>query len=156
MAPVIVLTELAIGTGLLVRRTRLAAVWLAVGFHVAIEIGAEVQTFSWAALAALVVWITPSSRDRLLVVPSSNWARLVRALDWTGRFEVETGPGWLLRDRPSSDGTVVLRSGSAARWFTLTRLPVTFWFVAPALLLGWTASDPEPELVGARAGSGPG
>jgi hypothetical protein len=156
VAPVIVLTELAIGAGLLVHRTRLAAVWLAIGFHLGIEIGAEVQTFSWAALAALVVWITPSSEDRLLVVPSQSWMRLIAALDWTARFEIEVGPGWVLRDRLRPDGSVVVRSGGAARWFTLTRLPLTFWFAAPALLFGWTASDSEAELVTAPPGPGSG
>jgi len=152
VAPAIVLTELAIGAGLLARRMRLAAVWLAIGFHLSIEIGAEVQTFSWAALAALVIWVTPSSRDRLLVVPSERARRVVRALDWTARFEVETGPAWVLRDRPRPDGSVVVRSGPAALWFALTRLPATFWLTAPALLAGWTRSDPEPELVAAAVG----
>jgi hypothetical protein len=56
-----VLTELAIGLGLVFRRTRLGALWLEVGFHVAIEIIFSVQVFSYAALAAMVVWITPSA-----------------------------------------------------------------------------------------------
>lgn len=63
-AKAIVLTELFIGFGLLWRRTRIAAIWVAIPFHIAIEISAEVQVFSYAALAALVVWATPGQRDR--------------------------------------------------------------------------------------------
>ena len=62
------LTELAIGLGLVFRRTRLGALWLEVGFHVAIEIIFSVRVFSYAALAAMVVWITPSARDREVVL----------------------------------------------------------------------------------------
>ncbi|MCP4225512.1 MAG: HTTM domain-containing protein, partial [Actinomycetia bacterium] len=67
-AKIIVLTELFIGLGLLWSRTRLAALWVAVPFHVSIEITADVQVFSYAALAALVVWVTPVTRDREVVV----------------------------------------------------------------------------------------
>jgi uncharacterized integral membrane protein len=51
------------------RRTRLAAVWMAIPFHLAIEATAAVQVFSWAALAALVVWVTPQSHDRAVALP---------------------------------------------------------------------------------------
>ena len=58
-AKVVVATELAIGIGLPFRRTRRAAVLLAIAFHISIQLFAEVQVFSWAALAALLVWVTP-------------------------------------------------------------------------------------------------
>ncbi len=137
---VAVLTEFVIALGFLNRRTRLAAIWIAIPFHVSIQIGARVQVFSWAALAALVIWVTPKARDRVLVVPPGHalgW--VVRRLDWFGRFEVEHGDehddGVVLLDRPGSDGLRARRVGADATWTTLSRLPVTFWFAAPCLLV---------------------
>jgi uncharacterized membrane protein YphA (DoxX/SURF4 family) len=134
-AKLAVLTELAIGIGLIFKRTRLGALWLEVGFHVAIEVVFSVQVFSYAALAAMVIWITPSARDRLVIVCGdarrTRLARVaVRWLDWTGRFVVSEGepngrPLTLVdRDGRSS-------SGRTAGLFVLTRLPVLFPFVAP-------------------------
>ena len=91
-----------------------------------------------------------------LKVPDRRWRRVVEALDWTGRFQVEIGPGWVLRDRPRSDGSPVVRAGRAAMWFAATRFPLTFWLAAPALLVGWAGAEPEPELVAASAGERPG
>jgi uncharacterized membrane protein YphA (DoxX/SURF4 family) len=95
--PVVVLTEVAIGIGLLVPATRWAAVWLAISFHVAIQITADVQVFSLAALVALVIWVTPSLERKIVRYPLTaegrRRARLVHALDWTGRFDVGTSPG---------------------------------------------------------------
>ena len=128
-AKVVVLTELFIGVGFLWRRTRLAAVWVAIPFHLVIEATASVQVFSVAGLAALVIWVTPTDHDRLLWVPAGHplrWA--VRRLDWTGRFTVLDGP-LRLEDR----GT--MRSRRNAVLAVLSRLPLTFWFVAPLRLL---------------------
>lgn len=138
-AKIIVLTEIFIGAGLLVRRTRLTAVWVAIPFHLAIQATAAVQVFSWAALVALVVWVTPTPADRELEVPRPWQRSLVRALDWTGRFRVTIGPGVELEDR---DGR--RRSGGDAARFVATRLPVTFWVAAPlTLLAAYPATDTE-------------
>ncbi|MEK7252811.1 MAG: HTTM domain-containing protein, partial [Actinomycetota bacterium] len=62
-AKVTILTELFIGAGLLWPKTRRIAVWVAIAFHLGIQATAAVQVFSWAALAALVVWdqrVTPA------------------------------------------------------------------------------------------------
>jgi hypothetical protein len=123
-----VATELFIAAGLVFRHTRLAAIWVAVGFHIAIEITAEVQVFSWAALAALVIWVTPSSRRRLVEVPIRP--SVIRRLDWLGRFEVVSGPRFVLHE----GGTT--RVGAPAVRVVLTRLPITFWFIAPFNLVG--------------------
>ena len=131
-AKLIVLVELFIGAGLLWRRTRLAAIWVAIPFHLAIEATASVQVFSYAALAALVVWVTPVAADRT-VVAGSGMARLVRRLDWTGRFRVEPASQAGLVRVVDRDGTVV--EGRRARWLVLSRLPLTFWVAAPALTL---------------------
>ena len=133
-----VLTEFVIALGFLHRRTRLLAIWIAIPFHVSIQIGARVQVFSWAALAALIIWVTPKARDRTLVLPRGHFlGRAVPLLDWFGRFEVEHGDidEVVLIDRPTADGAEVRRSGGDAIWTMLSRLPVTFWFAAPALLI---------------------
>jgi uncharacterized membrane protein YphA (DoxX/SURF4 family) len=136
-AKVVIATELFIAFGLWSRRTRYAAVWLAIGFHVAIEATSSVEVFSYLAISALVVWAVPSTRDRSLVIDTSvgshlALARAVRALDWLARFTVVEAPGSPVTviDR---DGRA--RTGGAATVFALSRLPVTAWFALPFLLL---------------------
>ena len=126
----IVLTELFIGAGLLWRKTRFAAVWVAIPFHLAIEATAAVQVFTWAALAAMVIWVTPSAHDRRLAV-RRPWARVIRWLDWTGRFTVVEADGPMVVVDP--DGSV-RRGGTAAR-FVSSRLPLAFPIAAPLALL---------------------
>jgi uncharacterized membrane protein YphA (DoxX/SURF4 family) len=132
VAPGAIATELFIALGLWTTRTRLAAVWLAIAFHLAIEVSAEVEIFSLAAIAALAIWVTPSGRDRAVVVSSPTLARSVRALDWFGRFRVEVdagrrGTALSVVDR---DGTTL--AGRPALALVLSRLPVTFALAAPA------------------------
>ncbi len=122
---VVVLTELLIGAGLLVPRLRPAAIWLAVAFHIAIEVTADVQVFSYVAIAALVVWVRPTPPDRVLVAPPGR-AGLVRALDWTSRFTHAGSGGWALTEPDGSR-----HEGSKALWRVLTLLPLTFWPAAP-------------------------
>jgi HTTM domain len=59
-AKLIVGTELFIAGGLWWRRTRRFAVAVAVVFHVTIQFSAEVQVFSYLALAVLFVWADPA------------------------------------------------------------------------------------------------
>jgi hypothetical protein len=137
-AKAIVLTELFIAVGLWRRGTRYAAVWVAVAFHVAIEGSASVQVFSYLAIAVLVIWAVPSTRDRVLRIDATargqrRLGALVRGLDWLGRFRIEPA-------RPGSMLEVVDRDGATIRGtpgvaFALSRLPVTAWFALPALLL---------------------
>ena len=78
-AKVIVGTELFIAFGLWWRSTRYAAVWIAVCFHIAIQVSASVEVFSYLGIAALVIWAVPSTRDRVLVVdPASAVAPTAR------------------------------------------------------------------------------
>jgi uncharacterized membrane protein YphA (DoxX/SURF4 family) len=142
----IILTELFIGLGLLWRRSRLAAVWTAILFHLAIELTASVQVFSLAGVCALVIWVTPSSRDRVLHLGGTGSrmaARLVAALDWTGRFVIERtdDPGWTVIER---DGAVRTRG---AKWFVASRLPIAF--PVAALALPWLPRPAYPGAVGA-------
>jgi HTTM domain len=136
-AKVIVLTELCIALGLWSRRTRYAAVWVAVVFHLTIDASASVEIFSFLAIAVLLIWAVPSTRDRVLRVdPDRPLARVVRALDWLARFRVEPPPGGSRAsaiEMVDRDGTV-LRGGPAVA-FVLSRLPLTAWFALPALLL---------------------
>jgi uncharacterized membrane protein YphA (DoxX/SURF4 family) len=128
-AKVVVLTELFIGIGLLVPRLRKGAIWMAMAFHVSIQFTAAVQTFSLAALAALVVWIdTPSGR--CIVRAGPRWTMTVRLLDWTGQFRIESAPSGLM----IVAGPYEYR-GADARWFVFSRLPATFWFATPIGLL---------------------
>jgi vitamin K-dependent gamma-carboxylase len=134
-AKFIVLTELFIALGLWWRGTRYVAVWVAVVFHLSIEGSASVQVFSLLAIAVLVVWAVPSTRDRVLrfdpsVARDRRLAAAVRTLDWLARFRVEPGPRLEVVDR---DGTSF--GGTPAAAFALSRLPLTAWFALPVLLL---------------------
>jgi HTTM domain len=148
-AKVIVLTELFIAVGLWSRATRYAAVWVAVVFHIAIQLSAAVEVFSFLAIAALVVWAVPATRDRLVVFDPADpgqrrLAGAVESLDWLARFRlVEGGRGspLTLTDR---DGTV--STGRAATVRVLSRLPLTAWFALPLLLL--PPSRPVPARTG--------
>jgi len=137
-AKVIVLTELFIAVGLWLRRTRYAAVWVAVVFHVTIEASAAVQVFSVLGIAVLLVWATPSTRDRVIRVDPTNAGHrrlraAIRGLDWLARFRVEpTEPDSPL-EMVDRDGTKL--RGMPAAAFALSRLPVTAWFALPTLLL---------------------
>ena len=66
VAPVAIATELFLAVGLWLPRTRLVAIRVAIVFHLAIELGARVEVFSLAAIAALVIWVTPTRRDRVI------------------------------------------------------------------------------------------
>ena len=137
-AKLIVLTELFIAVGLWWRRTRYAAVWVAVVFHLAIETSASVQVFSYLGIAVLVIWAVPSTRDRVLRIDPTTrshrlWAAVVRSLDWLARFRVEPAPPGSRLEVVDRDGKTM--RGAPAVVFVLSRLPLTAWFALPALLL---------------------
>ncbi len=141
-AKVIVISELFIAIGLWWRATRYAAVWVAVCFHVAIELTASVQVFSYLAVAALLIWAVPSTRDRTLAVDLATpagrrIASTVHRLDWLARFAVVDSPAGNAREGPAGvtdrDGTVY--HGIPALIFIGSRLPLTAWLTLPLLLL---------------------
>ena len=137
-AKFIVITELFIAAGLWWRGTRYAAVWVAVVFHLSIDVSASVQVFSYLALAVLVIWAVPSTRDRVLRIDSAaarqrRLGALVRRLDWLARFRVEPATPGSPLEVVDRDGTVM--RGVPAVAFTLSRLPLTAWFALPTLLL---------------------
>jgi vitamin K-dependent gamma-carboxylase len=137
-AKFIVLTELFIAVGLWWRGTRYAAVWVAVAFHVSIEMSASVQVFSFLGVAVLAIWAMPSTRDRVVRIdPTAGRHRrlraLVRGLDWLARFRVEPAPPGSGLEVVDRDGTTF--RGAPAAVVALSRLPLTAWFALPALLL---------------------
>ena len=137
-AKFVVLTELFIAAGLWSRRTRYAAVWVAVVFHLAIELSAAVQIFSFLGIAVLVIWAVPSTRDRVLHIDPTarrhrRLAALVRGLDWLARFRLEPAPAGSRLTVADRDGTAI--HGAPAVALALSRLPLTAWFALPALLL---------------------
>jgi hypothetical protein len=129
-AKVVIATELAIATGLWWRRTRYAAVWLAICFHVAIQVSASVEVFSFLAIAVLAIWVVPSTRDRTVVVRSQRAAAAIRALDWFARFRVEVDAEAGATSAVDRDGTTL--HGEPALTLLLSRLPLTAWFALPA------------------------
>ena len=139
VGPAAVLTELFIGVGLWFGRTRLAAVWVAIVFHALIEISASVEVFSYAAIATLAIWVTPSTRDRIVRVggdaaTSRAVMAFVRAGDWFGRFAVvRAGASEPLVTVVDRDGTAHTRFAAVS--LLLSRLPLTFPVVAPARAL---------------------
>jgi Vitamin K-dependent gamma-carboxylase len=133
-AKAIVLTELFVAIGLWSRSTRYVAVWVAVCFHLAIQLTARVEVFSILGIAALVIWAVPSTRDRVIAVDASRpgprrLLAVVAALDWLARFRVEpaqAGTPLVVIDR---DQRVI--TGRAAVAFAFSRLPLTAWFALP-------------------------
>jgi Vitamin K-dependent gamma-carboxylase len=137
-AKLIVITELFIAIGLWWRATRYAAVWIAVCFHVAIEVSASVQVFSYLAIAALVIWAVPSTRDRVVAIDPLNprhrrLGRVIGPLDWLARFRLVDGPSGGPVSLTDRDGGVVTGPAAVAR--LLSRLPLTAWFALPTLTL---------------------
>jgi Vitamin K-dependent gamma-carboxylase len=144
-AKVIVLTEIFLAVGLWWRATRDVAVWVAVCFHVTIQLTARVEVFSYLAIAALVIWAVPATRDRVLVVDPRRGshrrlAAVVRRLDWLARFRVEDGPPGDAVTVVDRDGRVL--TGAAAAVRALSRLPLSAWPALPA-----TAVLPAPRPV---------
>jgi hypothetical protein len=139
VGPAAVFTELFIGVALWLSSTRLVAVWVAIVFHLLIEISASVEVFSLVAIAALAIWVTPTTRDRTVLVggdaaTSRAVMALVRATDWFGRFRVvraeSSEPVITVVDR---DGTV--STGGTAFGLLLSRFPLTFAVAAPVRVL---------------------
>ena len=137
-AKFIVCTELFLAAGLWWRGSRYLAVWVAVVFHVSIEFSASVQIFSFLAIAMLVVWSVPSTRDRVIRIDGNaargrRWRGTIRALDWLARFRIEPAPPGAPLEVVDRDGTTL--RGAPAAALALSRLPLTAWFALPTLLL---------------------
>lgn len=155
-AKVIVATELFIAVGLWARRTRLAAVWVAVAFHLAIQVSAAVEVFSYLAIVALLVWATPRTCDRAVVLDLGS-ARLRRLaawlgrLDWLARFRLVPGEPGAAPHVVDRDGTVL--TGAPAAVLVLSRLPVTAWLALPLRLAVRPRPGRRPAVPGPMATS---
>ncbi len=79
----IVITELFIAVGLWLRTTRTWAIVAAVTFHVMIEVGAEVQIFSYLGIAVLAVWLDPA-------MPRPAWSMLQNRRMRTSTAKIST------------------------------------------------------------------
>jgi hypothetical protein len=86
--------ELFLALGLWLPRTRSAALWLGLLFHVGIEISAHVELFSYTMLAGYLAFVTPELRERTLsfnLTPGGQrLAALFRRLDTLCRFRHES------------------------------------------------------------------
>jgi hypothetical protein len=134
-AKVIVATELFIGLGLWFARTRLAAIWVAIVFHVMIETTADVQIFTGLALACMLLWVTPELRAHTAVVNAARrggraLAWCVRWLDWLSRFRVER-----IDDPARSAVEVDGERGAAGALRACSRLPALFFVAWPAYVV---------------------
>jgi hypothetical protein len=104
-------------------------------FHIVIQLTARVEVFSYLAIAALVIWAVPSTRDRVLVVDPlragpRGLAATVRRLDWLARFRIEHGPPGAPLEVLDRDGRTI--AGGRAVALALSRLPLTAWPALPA------------------------
>ena len=157
VAKLIVATELFIAVGLWSRRTRYAAVWIAVCFHVAIELSAQVEVFSYLAIAALVIWAVPSTRDRVVLVdPSSRRhtagpVRSGRSTGWPGSASSTAARRAADGRRPRRDRSSTGSCGGRAS--SLSRLPLTAWLALPTLLVR-RRSRAAASSAGRRTASG--
>ncbi len=142
----VVLTELFIGIGYWFGRTRVGAMYMALGFHVLIEITSRVSVFSYLGICATLIWVVPQTRDRIVYLRldtpgGRRWVRVIQALDWLARFDIrpQQAPASANEKRKKIEWVVDDRSGriegAAARRVLLSRLPIFMPLVAPWLLL---------------------
>jgi hypothetical protein len=142
IAKLAITMELFLCVALLLRPTRVVALWWGLWFHVAIQATSNVETFGLLTLSMYGVFVTPDYRARRLRFdPSRPWGKLAGALvpllDWFGRFHVEP---WEPDDQRGHSIVIVRRDGERAtgvRAFAMiTRcVPLLFPLWAPVTLL---------------------
>ena len=111
LAKLTIATELFLALGLWLPRTRIAAMFIGVWFHLAIEVTSKVGYFSWLTILVYALFATHDVRARTFFYDPSHArgafsARIVRALDWLGRFEVKA---WEPDDLVRAHHVVVVR-----------------------------------------------
>ena len=89
--------ELFLAVGLWHARTRVLALWWGVWFHFGIEVGANVELFSYVMWASYIAFATPELRERHWLVAddaprAQRVARLLRGLDWLSRWTIALVP----------------------------------------------------------------
>ena len=117
LAKLAIATELFLAVGLWLPRTRVAALFVGVWFHLAIEVTSKVGYFSWLTILVYALFATHDVRARTFFFDPSHpkgavSARAVRALDWLGRFHVKAWePDELVR---AHHVVIVRRDGTRA------------------------------------------
>jgi hypothetical protein len=86
-------TELFLAVGLWLPRTRTVSLWVGVMFHLGIELGARVESFSYLMWGAFLAFCVPELRERRVFFTTDTklgaWlARALPRLDWLARFEL--------------------------------------------------------------------
>ena len=137
-------TELFLAFALLSTRYRIAAIFVGLCFHAAIELSSRVELFSFTTFAAYLLFATPDARARSLRYDPSRrgavvLAWCVRALDWLARFDVRPwdpdgiakGRSFVVTDR---DGKP--RTGARGSVALLRGLPLGFpiWCVVRVIV----------------------
>jgi hypothetical protein len=125
MAKGAITTELALAALLWWPRTRRAALWVAVCFHLAISQMTPVRLFTMEMLLVLMLFSTPDAGARVLRFDPQRHRSMnvVEGLDWLRRFELAPAAGARL--------VVVARDGEEKRGLAATAeiagaLPLTF------------------------------
>ena len=119
-----VVVETALVFGLWLPRARRWCIFAGVLLHAGIDMLMNVGTFSYQMFALYIAFVTPEGgRTRVALAPGV-WARLLRALDWLGRFTLEA-PRADRRLQVTLDDGRVLHELEALRE-VLTRTPLTF------------------------------
>ncbi|MEO8875758.1 MAG: HTTM domain-containing protein [Polyangiaceae bacterium] len=146
-------SELFIAFGLQFRRTRRAALWWGIVFHLMIETTSKVELFTWVTLVAYAFFVTMDSRARVIELDGSRslgrvLGRALRLLDWFVRFDVRPWP----EDRgPSKHLFVVTRrdgkrvSGLRAYTTIAESTPLFFLLWAPLAVLSRFAKAPAAD-----------
>jgi hypothetical protein len=135
-------SELFLALGLWFRRTRAAALWLGVVFHLGIEISARVELFSYSMLCGYLVFVTPELEGRRLAWNTARplgrkLALIFRRLDVLARFQHQA---------PQSPQTELLvtwdrehrEHRGLAAWRELARAtPLLFPLWLPLVVITW-------------------
>lgn len=154
-----IFSELFIAFGLQFKRTRRAALWWGMIFHLMIETTSAVELFTYVTLVAYAFFVTPDVGARKFEFDGSHFAskfagRAIRWLDWFSRFDVSA---WPEQDVAAKHSIVVTtREGKRVTgidaWAGVAEaIPILFLLWAPsaivASLLGGNTGKKETTQV---------
>ncbi len=148
-----IFSELFVAFGLQFRRTRRAALWWGMIFHLMIESTSAVELFTYVTLVAYAFFVTPDVLARKFEFDGSRWqgklaARTLRLLDWFSRFEIGA---WATESPESKHLCVVtLRDGTRVTgWEAWAGIAEA----TPIFFLAWAPSAIVASLMRRRAKS---
>jgi hypothetical protein len=135
-------TELFVAFALWFGRTRAFALWLGVMLHFGIEVGANVEAFSYLMWASYLLFCVPELRQRKFFYDPTRaagraFAHMLRTLDWLARFQLAaaTEPGRLRWGISAIDRNQREESGFGALVLMTRALPLLFPLWVPLFLL---------------------